>query len=218
MNLVDLPIEELQLNKELTAEGFSLESVLCIDHNDYEVTCVDTHGRRLVHPIDSDGMHLLTQVITRRTPAIEPSLDDFEVLTPSLDDFEVLTPSGESRKVLGVFPFPCSTLQWVIIEDGDGDPQALLLSLEPINTEGRYRLQRKPKKRKAVFIKTLKELVDSGWDLNDEGDALVLSSKGYSMGMDRLCCFGKERNYDARHIQQDWFWAAEALIEKEKVR
>lgn len=206
MNLVDYPIDQLQLNKELTAEGFTLESIAkCMDG--YEAIGVNKHGCEMHHPMDHNGMHFGTRVIARRIPEIQPSLDDFEVLAPS----------GESRKVLGVFPFPNSALRWVIIEDIDGDPQALLLSSEPINTEGRYRLQRKPKKRKAVFIKTLKELVDSGWDLDDTGEYLRFPGKNYAIGVERFNYLGKERDRHPDSSQQDWFWPAEALIGKEVV-
>ena len=80
-----------------------------------------------------------------------------------------------------------------------------------------YSLVCRPKKQKKTFIKTLKELVDSGWDTEIVyGDVYLSharSNQRFHTDMLKFC--GHERIYYKQTEQSRWAWTPEMLIEKE---
>lgn len=104
----------------------------------------------------------------------------------------------------------------------NGDTGILVL-LNPLNgrygsmdvtSDGRHLHTNIPvvvvRKVKKVFIKTLKELVDSGWDWDCSLNALRHPSSKHFFAQGMFEHFGQEYKY-----QGGWTWTPQMLIEKE---
>lgn len=72
----------------------------------------------------------------------------------------------------------------------------------------------RPKKRKKTFIKTLKELVDSGWTFGEDG-CLHFPDSNFAFAPRMSAFLGQEIDYSPSSPQGIWTWTPEMLIEKE---